>query len=143
MFNSNIIFQDNSTFEAGKNLCISQNSELIITENGKITIGNNLFIGFGSNIRCSGEIKIGNNVRISQGVSLLDSNYKRKNNKFEGYDKGNIEIEDDVWIGAGSIILKDVKIGKGSIIAAGSVVTKNVPNNTMFAGNPARLIKSF
>ena len=143
MFNCNFRLYDNSSFQAGKNLCISQNSEVIVTENAKITIGDNLFIGFGSNIRCSGKIKIGNNVRISQGVSLIDSNYKRVNNKFDGYHVGKIEIEDDVWIGTGSIILKGVKIGSGAAIAAGSVVTKDVASNSMVAGSPAKFIKTF
>ena len=50
-------------------------------------------------------------------------------------------IEDDVWIGANSTILKGVKIGKGSVIGAGTIVTRNVPPNVVVVGNPARIIK--
>ncbi len=59
----------------------------------------------------------------------------------ESFGKGDIIVEDDVWIGYGSIILSGVKIGKGSIIAAGSIVTKDVMPYSIVGGNPAKLIK--
>ena len=59
----------------------------------------------------------------------------------QDYDDGDIFIEDDVWIGAGSIILPGLKIGKGAIIAAGSVVNKNVPKFSIVGGIPAKIIK--
>lgn len=59
----------------------------------------------------------------------------------DSYSKGPIVIEDDVWIGFGSIILSGVKIGRGSVIAAGSIVTKSFPEFSVIAGNPAKLIK--
>lgn len=61
--------------------------------------------------------------------------------KAEAMTKGPIIIEDDVWIGHGSIILSGVKIGQGAIVAAGSVVTKNVPIYSIVGGNPATVIK--
>ena len=64
---------------------------------------------------------------------------------FEGgctsYSKGDIVIEDDVWIGYGAIILSNVHIGRGAVIAAGSIVTKDVPPYSIYGGNPARLIR--
>ena len=58
------------------------------------------------------------------------------------YSKGDIIIEDDVWVGYGVIILSNVKIGRGAIIAAGAVVTKDVPPYTIYGGNPAKFIKN-
>ena len=86
-------------------------------------------------------ITIGNNVTLAPRVHILahDASTKRELN----YTRlGLTIIEDDVFIGAGSIILPGVVIGTGSIVGAGSVVTKNVPANTVIAGNPARIICS-
>lgn len=57
------------------------------------------------------------------------------------HTKGPVTIENDVWIGYGAIILSGVKIGNGAVIGAGSVVSKNVPAYTIFAGNPARMVR--
>ena len=61
--------------------------------------------------------------------------------KYEALSKGNIIVEDDVWLGYGAIVLSGVTIGRGSIVAAGSVVTKDVPPYAIVAGNPAHIIK--
>ena len=63
------------------------------------------------------------------------------NQDYEAFSKGDIIIEDDVWIGHGSIILSNVHIGQGAVIAAGSVVTKNVPAYSVVGGSPAKIIK--
>lgn len=107
----------------------------------------------------SGEsIKIGNNVLISHNVNIIDSNSHELNylERADGYvnlitkghpkEKGSIKtkpivIEDYAWINFNSIILKGVTVGKGAIIAAGSVVTNDVPPFTLVAGNPAVIIK--
>ena len=66
---------------------------------------------------------------------------KLHTSKYEAISKGDIVLDDDVWIGCGAIILSGVKIGQGAIVAAGSVVTRNVPPYSIVAGNPARIIK--
>ena len=109
-------------------------------------------------------IKIGNDVQISWGVTIYDHNGYSLDSKirkeefskiFKNYSSGNmlnefdwnnvksapIIIEDDVWIGFGTTILKGVKIGQGAIIAAQSVVTKDVKPFTVVMGNPAQKIK--
>ena len=87
-------------------------------------------------------ISIGNNVMISNNAKLLthDSSFHCVNptNKIK-YSK--IIIEDNAFIGAGAIILPGVKVGKGSIVAAGSVVTKSVEKGTIVGGNPAKLLR--
>ena len=99
-------------------------------------------------------LNIGNYVSIGPNVNFfLNENhfYKRlttfpisklQNNIIQdSYSKGSIVIEDEVWIGANSLILSGVNIGKGAIIAAGSVVTKNIEPYSIYGGNPAKLIK--
>lgn len=103
-----------------------------------IKIGSLCKINSGVYLQGYNDITIGNRVGISMRVMLLDSGIGTDGKHFNSY----IHIEDDVWIGAGAIILPGVTIGKNSIIGAGSVVTKNVPANTVYAGNPAKFIKS-
>ena len=97
----------------------------------------------------SAYIKIGNNVKIGGGTTLIDTDahslsFKDRRNEISDVknriDK-EIIIEDDVLIGANVIILKGVHIGARSIIGAGSVVTKDVPEDCIVAGNPAKVIK--
>ena len=119
-----------------------------------ITIGDNFYIGKFSQIECDSEI--GNNVMLANYVALIgrhDHDYseigvptrlagKIRDDDYKG--KGlneKVIIEDDVWIGHGSIILSGVRIGQGSIIAAGSVVTRDIEPFTVCGGNPARKIK--
>lgn len=132
-------------------------------QDGKISIGNRTFIGGGTFISVD-EIEIGNDVMFSWGCTVADNNShshiwsERKNdvidwkrgldeNKVGAYKdwsnvkKGKITIKDKAWIGFNSIILKGVTIGEGAIIGAGSVVTKNVPDWTIVAGNPAKIIR--
>jgi len=59
----------------------------------------------------------------------------------QGHTKGKIEIEEDVWLGANVMILPGVHIGKGAIVGAGAVVTKNVPSMAIVVGNPAKILK--
>ncbi len=93
-----------------------------------------------SQIRCKNHISIGKNVRISRNVQIWDDDH----HKIIGakYVNKEVIIEDNVWIGAGVIILKGVHIGEGSMIAAGAVVTRDVPANSLAGGVPAKVIKS-
>jgi acetyltransferase-like isoleucine patch superfamily enzyme len=132
--------------------------EILITKNGRFKIGDHSFIGPGSRIWAQKNIEIGSFVLISHLVDIHDSNSHSLNwrnrrseaiSLFENnvvIDSGDVDsesviIEDDVWIGFKSSILKGVKIGRGSIIAAGSLVTKDVPPYTLVAGNPAKVIR--
>ena len=120
----------------------------------KISIGRNFYIGRYSQIEC--DAIIGNNVLLANYVALVgryDHNYlqigmpitlaskiRDANYVWKGLNS-KVIIEDDVWIGYGTIIMSGVKIGKGSIVAAGSVVTKDIEPYTISGGNPARFIK--
>ncbi|KAK8073610.1 hypothetical protein PG994_004509 [Apiospora phragmitis] len=110
-----------------------------------ITIGQNVFIGRNCTIIDPCSVKIGNNTYIGPNVSLfaatLDTNpAKRMGSK--SLQKGEpITIEEDVWIGGNVIVLPGLKIGKGSTVGAGSVVTRDVPNFTIVTGNPAHVLR--
>lgn len=85
-------------------------------------------------------IYIGNNVTITSGVKIL-THYLDPTQTGRIYRKGEVHIGDDVFIGVNTIICNSVTIGKGAIIGAGSVVTKDIPPYQVWAGNPARFIK--
>jgi len=111
-----------------------------------LKIGNNSSIGPYSYIGCSGLIEIGNNVIMSPRVSIYAENhlYAGLDQPImkQGVKREFVRIEDDCWIAANTVILSGVTIGKGSVIAAGSVVNKDVPPYSVVAGVPAKVIKS-
>jgi len=111
-----------------------------------LVVGDHSNIGPYCYIGCSGHISIGNNVMISPRVSIYAENHVFDNTdtpiKSQGVKKENVVIEDDCWIASNSILLAGVTIGKGSVVAAGSVVTQDVPPYSVVAGVPARVIKN-
>jgi acetyltransferase-like isoleucine patch superfamily enzyme len=112
-------------------------------KNAVLEIGDKTYINHDSEIRCREHISIGNNVSIAYNVLMQDSDYHTMCDEL-GNEKPQtlpIVIEDDVWIGAKAIILKGVTLGKGCVVAAGSVVTKSAPAYSLIGGNPARIIK--
>lgn len=111
-----------------------------------LTMGNNSNIGPYNYIGCSGKITIGNNVLLAPRVSIYAENHVFDHPEIlirdQGVEKKEVIIEDDCWIAANSILLAGVTIGRGSVVAAGSVVTENVPPYSVVAGVPAKWIKS-
>ena len=109
----------------------------------QIHIGDKSFINFNVSMIDLGEIRIGNRVLIGPGTGLFTAIHPIDPEiRATGIEKGiNITIEDDVWIGGNVTILPGVKIGRGAIIGAGSVVTKDIPEMTIAAGNPAKVIR--
>lgn len=139
-------------YTIGRNLHASR--LVVLWAKHNIVIGDNFYIGRYSQIEC--DAKIGNNVIFANCVALVgryDHNYMQigtpirlssqirdDNYNWKGINS-NVTIEDDVWVGYGAIVLSGIRIGKGSIIAAGSVVTKDVEPYSIVGGNPAKLIK--
>lgn len=113
------------------------------TDCGKnISLGKNVFINSGCKFQDQGGIYIGNNVLIGHNVVLATINHDINPLKRLDIVLKPIIIEDNVWIGSNATILSGVKIKKGSIIAAGAVVTKDVEEFQIVAGVPAKLIKT-
>lgn len=120
-----------------------------VPEKPVIEVGDGVFIGNGCTLSAGRKITIGNGVLMSAGVRIhdndghsLDIERRRKGTPQTSDEMSPVVIEDDVWIGADSIILKGVNIGRGAVIGAGSVVTRDVPSNCVAAGNPATIVKS-
>jgi acetyltransferase-like isoleucine patch superfamily enzyme len=131
---------------------------LVFKYGGMIQIGEYCYVGEGTRIWSGDNISIGNNVLISHNVDIIDSNSHELNSteRSERYTelvnrgpwetKGSIItsqiiIEDYAWISFKATILKGVRIGKGAVVAAGSVVTKDVPDYAIVGGNPAEILK--
>jgi len=110
-----------------------------------LSIGNNSAIGSYSYIGARGEIKIGNDVIMGPMVTIFSENHNYENSDLpirkQGESRKGIIIEDDCWIGTGSTILDGVIVGQGSVIAARSVVIKDVEAYSVVAGAPAQQIK--
>lgn len=169
LYNGNDVFFDNLNcrilnsksdpmlIDIGKNTHIAGELK-VFNSGGEIHIGVNCYLGVHSKIWSQQCIIIGDNVLISHNVNIHDTNaheidFNERRISFldliaNGEPKENnfvktspIIIEDNVWIGFNSVIMKGVKIGARSIVAAGSVVTKDIPPDVIVAGNPARIIK--
>ena len=131
-------------------------TEFNIDPNGAVTVDDDSVL-VGVVFMCAERITIGKRVVISYHVTIADSDFHPLDPEARQLDaianapggdlskrppivSSPVEIEDDVWIGIGTIILKGVHIGRGARVAAGSVVTRNVPAGVMVAGNPAKII---
>lgn len=109
------------------------------TEGAKVRIGNNSIIMYNVDMMSSGGIVIGDNVMVAAGTKIVTNNHD--------YDDHRVLLTkpvvlcDNCWIGAGAIILPGVTVGKNAVVAAGAVVNRDVPDNTVVAGVPAKEIK--
>ena len=117
----------------GDNVCTDEYN-IWNARSGDIIIGSNCWFGLRNIIM--GPVEIGNNVETGPNVSILGPRHA-----FYGYEtNGNTQtkIGDNVWISTGSIIQSGVTIGNNAVVSPGSVITKDVPDNVVMAGNPAR-----
>lgn len=135
-----------------------------LTFNGKLKIGTGFYCGFGTFVSGKNDITIGDNfymgnychlsanavigndVLFASYISLVGGDHRVDYIDCTIRESGRdvlktITIEDNVWIGHGAIVMHGVKISTGAVIAAGSIVTKDVPKNAIFGGNPAKLIR--
>jgi acetyltransferase-like isoleucine patch superfamily enzyme len=124
---------------------------------GEIRIGQWCYIGEASRIWSASSIELGDRVLVSHSVNIFDSlthpiqaaaRHEQVKQIFEqghplelSLGESPVRIHDDAWIGAGAMVLRGVTVGKGGIVAAGAVVTKDVPPYSIVAGNPAALVR--
>ncbi len=139
-----IIRKKNGIISIGNRSCLYPDVKLVAVSmvKGKkavLRIGDHSSIGDRTQIQCRESVTIGNYVLIAWDVNILEHDFHTPGGG-KAVSKP-IVIENDVWIGARSIILKGVTVGQGAIIGAGAVVTKDIPPFTFAAGNPARNIK--
>ena len=112
------------------------------TDCGKnITVGKNVFINTCCKFQDQGGIEIGNGVLIGHNVTLATLNHDERPEYRQNIYPKPIKIGDNVWIGSNATILQGVTIGDGAIIGANAVVTKDVPENTIVAGVPAKIMR--
>lgn len=120
---------------------------IVVRNGGSLTIGNEVGIS-NSTIVCWNTVEIGDFVYIGGGCKIWDTDFhsidpiERRHNGDKGVKTAPIKIGNYAFIGACSIILKGVTIGNNSVVGAGSVVTKSIPDNEIWAGNPAIFIKT-
>lgn len=117
--------------------------ELVALAGGHLEIGNNVFINFGSSLVSSAHVKIGDDCLIGTHVSIMDCDFHRVEDKSWDTTGEPVIIEDRVWLGNRSMILKGVTVGHDAVVAAGAIVTHDVPPRSLVAGVPARVVRQF
>lgn len=108
-----------------------------------IYLGDYVFINYMCTILDNNDVRIGNHVMIGPSVQIYTAAHDlQAETRNQGWEVAKaIEIEENVWIGGGAILLPGVKIGSNAVVGAGAVVSRNVPANSVVAGNPARVIR--
>lgn len=151
-----IIIRGKKYIDFGTNLTTGARCRIEVHGNHhekKIIFGKNVNMGYDVRMTCSSKIVIGDNVLIGSRVLIIDNSH----GKYSGHQQdipstppnerkivtAPLEIADNVWIGENVVIQMGVKVGYGSIIAANSVVTKDIPEKSIVAGAPAKVIKIY
>ena len=110
----------------------------------KLSVGDRCSINRGTIIHCGGGVDIGNDVLIGPNVLIYSQNHKYRNSdeliSMQGYNRRKVVVEDDVWLASNVIVLPGITIKQGTVIGAGSVVTRNTESYGIYVGNPAKLI---
>ena len=135
---SQMVMHANSKLILNGDFRIYTGHSITISENATLTLGDNSYSDNNLNLACFESIEIGNNVKLSENVTIRDSD----NHSLNGDQPSKpIKIGNDVWVGINVTILKGVTIGDGAVIAAGSLVTSDVPSRTLVRGVPAMVVE--
>lgn len=157
IINGRIVIRNKGTLQLGESVkfnCSLKSNLVGLTKTCTLAVSRNAYLEIGDysglsgiSIFCSKKIILGKYVNAGGNVSIWDTDFHpldfeaRRIHDNSKIASAPIHIEDDVFIGANSIILKGVTIGARSIIGAGSIVTRSIPSDQIWAGNPARFIK--
>lgn len=130
--------------EFGKGVCLAAHVvpvEIVSHKGAQVLIGDHTFINYGTSITAYEKVSIGHNCLLGHYLSIVDRNEYGAEQGEAPPNAAPVFIEDHVWIGAHVIILPGVRIGRNSAIGAGSVVTRDIPANSLAVGNPARVLR--
>lgn len=118
--------------------------ELTAHDDGRLEIGDRVFVNYGASISAHTLVRIGNDCKIGQHAIILDCDYHDLEHPLHDGGHGPsrpVVLEDGVWLSARVTVLKGVRIGRSSVIAAGSVVTRDIPAGVLAGGMPARVLR--
>lgn len=130
-------------FSVGRNVSFHAKplpSSISVNKGAKLVVGDNVFFNYGLDIGCTKSIRIGSNTIIGPMVNMIDTNFHPVDIEDKSQSK-EIVISENVWIGRGAVILPGVTIGKNSVVASGSIVTRDIPANVLAGGTPAKVIR--
>lgn len=144
--NVHLIVEEGGQIMFGKKVSIKENTIIYAKKNSTIIIGDNTSMGHNTEISANNYIDIGNDVIMGAYCYITDSNHGYRDRDIpihnQPMESGITIVGNNVWIGRGSMILKDAKVGNNSIVAANSVVTKSFDDNFIIGGVPTKIIKS-
>ena len=132
---------DATDLEIGDDFRIwSGHRQTLVTGGGRLRIGDRCFVNVGTVLVCVREIVVGDDVALANEVYVMDSN----SHGVEGraHVESPVRIGDGTWLGARAMVLPGVTIGRRVVVAAGAVVTRDVPDDVLVAGNPARVVRA-
>lgn len=136
-----IVLFSGSRLRIGEFLMTTGPCYIKCTEGADCTIGDRVFMNHNCAITCAERIIIGDHCNIANNVVIVDHDHRLgEYGVIEGLETAPVTIGRNVWIGANTTILKGVKIGDGAVIAAGAVVTRNIPDYEIWGGTPAKYI---
>ena len=118
-------------------------SEVVAYPGGRLEIGNGVFVNYGASLSAHHLVRIGDGCQLGSYACLMDNDYHSVEDREKPSESKPIVLGRNVWLGVRVIVLKGVTIGDNAVIGAGSVVTRDIPANSMAAGVPAKVIRTF
>lgn len=137
--NASIDIGDSCTCSIGRNFQLLQNSYIGVRKNATLKIGKSVFINRNCTIVCHESITINDGTTIGPNVCIYDHDHDIENRG--SFKTSAVLIKQNCWIGANVVILKGVTIGKNSIVAAGSIVTKDIPDNSLLIQKKEEIVR--
>lgn len=136
-----ITLQERSSFKTRGLVLMAPGAELVVSKGASLSLGARIRVNPGASILCWEHVEIGTDTGLAIGSMVLDTDFHELRPGQRGVT-APVVIGRKVWVGARAIIMKGVTIGDGAIVAAGSIVTKDVPERTLVAGIPAKVIRT-
>ena len=130
--------------EIGERAAVMRDAEISLGDRSVMSIGDETYVGSHANLRVDGELRIGSQVLLAQFVSIFSGGYDHRASDVPAARmatvRGVTRVEDGAWIGAQAVVLSGVTIGRGAVVGAGAIVTRDVAPLAIVVGNPARVV---